>query len=58
MRYYANKCGSEGSATDADALARFPEIDECVVVQVRQIQEMGAYVSLHVYEMALSESRA
>jgi len=35
MRYYANK---------------FPEIDECVVVQVRQIQEMGAYVKLLEYD--------
>jgi translation initiation factor 2 subunit 1 len=31
MRYYKNK---------------FPEIDELVMVQVRQIAEMGAYVKL------------
>lgn len=42
MRYYANKSrgASEVAVSDTD---RFPEIDECVVVQVRQIQEMGAY---------------
>lgn len=31
MRYYAS---------------RFPEVDELVMVQVKQIQEMGAYVKL------------
>lgn len=27
-------------------LYRFPEVDELVMVQVKQIQEMGAYVKL------------
>lgn len=26
--------------------SRFPEVDELVMVQVKQIQEMGAYVKL------------
>ncbi|GAA5885190.1 hypothetical protein JCM6882_007266 [Rhodosporidiobolus microsporus] len=35
MRYYTNK---------------FPEVDELVMVQVKQIQEMGAYVKLLEYD--------
>ncbi|ORY90687.1 eukaryotic translation initiation factor 2 alpha subunit-domain-containing protein [Leucosporidium creatinivorum] len=35
MRFYANK---------------FPEVDELVMVQVKQIQEMGAYVKLLEYD--------
>ncbi|KAG8463270.1 hypothetical protein KFE25_004781 [Diacronema lutheri] len=30
--------------------AKFPEVDECVMVQVRSIAEMGAYVSLLEYD--------
>lgn len=38
MRYYEQK---------------YPEVDELVMVQVRQIAEMGAYVKL-VFENAIS----
>jgi len=35
---------------------KYPEVDELVMVQVRQIAEMGAYVKLVCVEMSMTQS--
>jgi hypothetical protein len=37
--------------------ARYPEVDELVMVQVRQIAEMGAYVKLVRPPLVLANTR-
>jgi hypothetical protein len=40
------RCFAASSSTMRYYEARYPEVDELVMVQVRQIAEMGAYVKL------------
>ena len=46
-RARARRFESPGKGTDA--ATRYPQVDECVLVQVKSIAEMGAYVTLLEY---------